>query len=119
MMNLVDMKLSRDEADAMKPQQAASDQPAYPYGLRLSLDKSSLEKLGIGSEEDYEVGTECAIKARGSIVGYSMSKNQDGSESRCVEIQITALAIQPQEDGDEGETKLGRAAYGKPAKYKG
>lgn len=73
----------------------ASQEPKYPYGLCLHLERETLAKLGIESEDDAEVGAEVAIQAKGIVTGYSISKRQDGGEYRCVDIQITGLGIQP------------------------
>lgn len=108
MAKLVSMKLDPAEAkkEAGVPVDATENLPQYPWGLTLNLDKQSLEKLGIKDEEEYEVGTECAITARGVVTGYSVNKRQGGEEYRCLDIQITDLALKP----DEADAMRGPAA---------
>lgn len=63
----------------------------YPYGLRLSLDKDQLKKLGI-SVKDYEIGDTVTIEAKAKVESLSSSSGSSGDyETVC--LQITDLSL--------------------------
>ena len=87
-MALINMK-QKPEREEM-PGEIDKDEPRYPYGLCLSLDKNSLEKLGITALP--KVGGEMMITAKAKITGTSQYDSQGGSEMR-VELQITDMDL--------------------------
>ena len=88
---LVSMKLSKQSRQEATPQAVESQGPEYPYGLRLSLDEDSLEKLGI--EELLEAGKSVHVVAKAEIVSVSHQESAHGKPHRSVELQITDLAV--------------------------
>lgn len=87
-MALINMK-QKPEREEM-PGEIDKDEPRYPYGLCLSLDKNSLEKLGITALP--KVGGEMMITAKAKITGTSQYDSQGVSDMR-VELQITDMNI--------------------------
>lgn len=65
------------------------DEPKYPYGLRLSLDEESMQKLGL--EGLLQVGSVVTIMAKAKVVGASENEILDETERR-IDIQITDMA---------------------------
>lgn len=89
---LTDMKRSKKERkesgiNTCKPYEG----DAYGYGLCLSLDKDSLEKLGL-KPSSFDVGDQVTITATGSIKALRQDKSSSYSSSN-VEIQIEKLAV--------------------------
>jgi hypothetical protein len=84
---LTDMKRAKGESPEVAV--ANPDSDPYPYGLRISLDKESLAKLGI----DPEVGAEMQMIARVVVVSKHESEHE-GEEERCsCELQITHMEL--------------------------
>lgn len=67
--------------------------PRYPYGLTLCLGDEALAKLGVSSLP--AVGTKILVVAEAYVSGISMRERQGGKRTQDVDIQITALDIQP------------------------
>lgn len=63
----------------------------YPYGLEISLDKGSLEKLGIDSLP--KVGKKIRIEAVCEVVGVSQNQHRD-SQDRNVRLQIVKMGCE-------------------------
>ncbi len=97
---MVNMK----EAEA--PVNATAMGPEYPYGLRISLDKDDMEKLGI--KELPEMYTCYMIMAAGCVVSVEDSAGQDGERKQCtLQIMNMMLHAEPSE-GKPGEP-MGKA----------
>lgn len=86
---MINMK-SSEKQSATLLSDVASDEPEYPYGLRISLDEESLKKLGIG--EMPEVGTTMALQAKVEVVAVSQYEHKD-DVSRTLVLQITDMAL--------------------------
>lgn len=94
MTKLVSMKMSKKEAkETMVGPATSSDAPKYPYGLELRLGNDELEKLGL--TEGLKAGTKCTITAEAQVTEYREVERMSGDDSCSMEIQITALAIEP------------------------
>lgn len=69
--------------------------PDYPYGLCIRLDGDELDKLGMKTLP--QVGTEIPITVKVKVTRVSQSAadtgNEEYDEMRCVELQITDMAI--------------------------
>lgn len=90
----VSMKLSKAEVKKHNAPMAvgASSAPRYPWGLSLSLDNASLEKLGMTKLP--EVGATFELDAKVKVT--SVSQNEDGSSSnRSASLQITEMCLEP------------------------
>lgn len=70
-------------------------EPEYPYGLCISLCKDELEKLGM-KVEDYKIGDVIALDAVTKVKSIS----QDDMGYDRIELQITDLGIETEEDND-------------------
>jgi len=98
---LVDMRMTPSEAaDFCCPN--PNDAPAYPYGLCISLCTDELEKLGIDFEE-LCVGDIVHLHALAMITSKSSSERQNDKPNQRVEIQITHMAGEEEDEEDEAE----------------
>jgi hypothetical protein len=87
-MAMINMK-SKPEREEM-PGDIEKDEPSYPYGLCISLEKDSLDKLGISTLP--KVGTEMTISAKAYVKTVSSYQTQGGDDMR-VELQITDMEV--------------------------
>ncbi len=84
---LVDMELTDDEKlDAVMPIPMPT-KPTYPYGLRVCLTHSELEKLGL--DADCDIGDLIDMRCFGEVTSVS----KDGDNCR-VEIQLQKIAVE-------------------------
>lgn len=90
---LKDMKLSSTEAkDTMLCGPCDPDKgPKYPYGLELSLDDVTLQKLGMTSLP--AVNTEVVLAAKAVVTRVNAYENQEGKKAS-LGLQITALDVE-------------------------
>lgn len=95
-MKLVSMKIAKTDRDAKtEPSSLATDAPAYPWGLSITLDDDALEKLGL-SEDDFKVGAAMTLVAKVECTSISSNETRGSDPNKSVGLQITDLAI---EDG--------------------
>lgn len=88
---MISMKTSQNKKQTTLLDGAvASDEPEYPYGLRISLDKDSLAKLGI--TELPEVGATMVLQARVEVVSVSQYDSSEG-KSQDMSLQITDMSL--------------------------
>lgn len=99
-MKIVDMKRDRDFEGPDFPEPSP-----YPYGLRISLNKEDLEKLGV--DEMPELGDQVCFYICGSVCSTAESQDEYG-ETKCVGIQIEQMAIEepPEEEMQEAEDAI-------------
>lgn len=94
-MNLIDMKLSQDEAKEMDCSvgclSSEDGGPKYPWGLILSLDDDTLRKLGVS--ELPKVGQQMHLMAVVEVCTTSQHANQEGTD-KCVSLQITQMGLE-------------------------
>lgn len=102
------LKISAKKAkEKNQPMVAMSEEDRYPYGTRIDLDKDSLEKLGIKTMP--AVGTEMMIECKVTVIAVRESASQENT-SRSMELQITAMDIEADEDEvPEGELTRGQS----------
>lgn len=73
------------------------EEPAYPYGLALSLDDETLRKLGFAALP--EAGSEVVFTARATVTGASQYEEVEAGKasapriSRSVSLQITDMDL--------------------------
>lgn len=103
MRTMVDMELD-DESKMDLASPTIQDRPDYPWGLRISLTHTELEKLGLDIPEVEQVG--------GMVHGHFMARvtsisSNSGESGQCcrVELQIVALSVESEdlENEDDGE----------------
>ena len=93
-MELHSMKLTKKErTGGLGTPEVATEYegPEYPYGLEISLEKDSLEKLGLDID-DFSVGGEVELICHAEITRTHESAGKSESNSS-VSIQITAMAM--------------------------
>lgn len=86
--------------------------PLYPWGLCLRLDQDTLAKLKLDGEMP-TVGEMIHLCAMAKVTSVSENETEDGnggkSVNRCVELQITHLATENEDQEgaaiEEGEAK--------------
>lgn len=89
-MNLVDMKMSKQEVKEYN--EVKADAPEYPYGLRLHLDHDQLKKLGIGTPN---VQQTLIATARVKVCSVDSYETAESGLRTNVSLQITDLALAP------------------------
>lgn len=113
-MSMTDLKITRPEVNS-EPVTLGSPEGEYPYGTRLDLDDATLKKLGI--KELPAVGSKLMFEAKAVVIGSRQSATEG---SRNLELQLTAIDLEQDEDGeevDEGElTREEAGALGRLAK---
>ncbi len=87
-MALVDMK--RTKADTAKNSGSIDD---YPYGLHVSLDGPSLDKLGLDALP--KVGDTMHLHAHAHVAEVSEHSRDGGKKSRRVELHLRKMELQP------------------------
>lgn len=108
MASLINMENTAQEAQA-QVNPTAADGPKYPWGLCITLNDDSLEKLGVKTMP--AVGTEVTIVAKAQVTGTNERQSENGESYSSMDLQITDLQI----DGLDADL-FGRAAeilYGK------
>lgn len=104
-MNLVDMKRPKKSTKEMQRLPTVTDSnEQYPYGLRLTLEKEELGKLGL-KVGDFDIGIVCSIQCEGEIVSLRESVGRAGEESGTVEIQIVKMTVSGGKKGKFQEYK--------------
>ena len=72
--------------------------PKYPYGLCISFDEDTLEKLGLDDGEMPEVGDMIHLMAMAKVTSVSENERESvgGATKKCcrIELQITHLATE-------------------------
>jgi hypothetical protein len=106
-MQLHDMKFSKDGKEesvviAMSEiAEADFDRERYPWGLRLTLCKDSLKKMGLDAK-GMEPGKNYKLVAKAEVESVSINKRKDdemrGLGGTSVEMQITELGLEPLDD---------------------
>lgn len=88
MVNLKSEPKQRDNSTMVAP---TYEEPAYPWGLRISLNDESLKKLGVA--ELPAVGETLQVTCMVEVVGVSQHQEKDGDACRSVELQITDMDL--------------------------
>jgi len=81
--------------------------PEYPYGLCISLDHETLEKLNFKSLP--KVGEKFHLKGFAMVKSVSMNKMENGNEDKNVSMQITNLVMHTIEDESMESALYGEA----------
>jgi len=111
---MVNMEMTKEEAKEYGGLCCAGDSedkgPKYPWGLQISLDDGSLEKLGI--TELPPVGTTMLVQAQVTVTSASSSQRQSGDVEQRVELQITDMELSPPSSDDKRASRLYGGAGG-------
>lgn len=108
MSSLINMQQSAEEVKEYT-EPSVADAPKYPWGLCITLNDDSLEKLGVKVLPS--VGTTLTLVAKVEVTGTRDTQTQGGESQQSMDLQITDMQL----DGLETDL-LGRAAdmlYGK------
>lgn len=90
----VNMALSKKEAKSSMGMVASpSDAPRFPWGLSITLDTRSLEKLKI--KDTPKVGSYVTVTAYCCVTSVSESTEVDGDKNRSVSLQIEEMTVAP------------------------
>lgn len=105
---MIDLKRTpadkKEEAQEMAPTPAS--QPDYGYGLCLHLEDEELKKLGITDLP--KVGTPFRIEAMAVVKGVS-ERDYGANQESCLDLQIMAMDLTPDEMEDEAYDKADKA----------
>lgn len=108
MASLINMENTQQQAtEQVSP--SADKGPKYPWGLQISLNDDSLEKLGVTALP--AVGTEVTIVAKATVAATREYSTEGSGSEASMDLQITDMQL----DGLDQDL-LGRAAkilYGK------
>lgn len=115
---MVDMKRTpKEKADVAGSGQMVSPSidnvPDYPWGLSISLSEEELDKLGLGSE-GLGVGDILHMHALMKVTSVSSSENENTGKCCRVELQITHLSGESEDDeNEEAEVEMKRVPHEK------
>lgn len=103
-MQLVSLKIPKEKKSKPSDTAPSISSPQYPYDSRITIRDDVLKKMK-GLYDDGKVKDTVTIKAKGKIV--RTSSNEDipygkdkPKESTSVEIQITDIAVELDNEGD-------------------
>lgn len=106
---MVNMELTEKESKKDTVESMENQMPKYPWGLSISLDNDSLEKLGM-EDEDFEAGQEFTIECRVKVMGFSEDETINDGVRKCVRLQITEMEVS---DGSTEPEKMAKKLYKK------
>jgi hypothetical protein len=95
---MIDMANTPEKSDDEVKEDASLpdvSQPRYPYGLCLCLTDKELGKLGL--DASVEVGATIHLFAMAKVTAVSSNETDSGKNSR-VELQITSLGVENEDD---------------------
>lgn len=97
---LVDLKLSKAEK---KEQVSENKAPRmeYPWGLSISLDEDTMEKLGIKGVPG--VGDEFHFVCVAHVTSARQSEYEESGMSKSIDLQLSDMAIIKHEAADEDD----------------
>jgi hypothetical protein len=79
--------------------------PKYPWGLSLSLETETLNKLGM-TIKDFEIGSMVPISVMARVTSLSMNEREDGDKSSCVGLICAQMDFNKKSSDDEKADKL-------------
>lgn len=106
-MNMVDMSRSEDDVEKYASPLMESK---YPYGLQISLNEDSLDKLGVDIS-DWEIGDVFPLDILAKVVSKSANETEGGKSCCNISLQITHIGGEEAEQEDGDETSLAKHGY--------
>lgn len=94
---MIDMKRTAAEKDEATAMPFPSGGPDYPYGLCISFDSETVEKLAL--DDDVQVGDMIHLHCMAKVTSVSVSDNEQSGPCCRYELQITHIAAED-EDGE-------------------
>ena len=101
-MKTVNMKTGTDSFVGEDGKEETKDQ--YPWGLRITLDNESLQKLGLNAKSLPAVGAGVTVMAMAKVLSVS-TRSADNGEDSSIELQITDIGMGPMKGDDAKELK--------------
>lgn len=102
-MAMVSMEMTAEE----RKEQGYDDKEEgekYPYGLRISLDDGTLEKLGL--TQPPKVGAEFTLTAKVKCTSTRSYQDEEGEPESSAELQITAMEFSAPESSQDAASAL-------------
>jgi hypothetical protein len=112
-MSMTSMKVQKPQNPDAARGTLVSDEPEYPYGLRISLNEAQLAALGMGDLP--KIGAQFMIEARVVVCGASLEPSDRNGQGRRLELQITELDLK--DDEEKSDAKLADKMYTKGSSY--
>lgn len=94
---MVDMANAPEAAEPAPAVETDYKGPRYPWGLCIRLDEKQLEKLKI----DGAVGDTIHLFALAKVTSLSANEREGGETSESMELQITHLAVESEDEENE------------------
>jgi hypothetical protein len=76
-------------------------QPKYPYGLCISMDEQSMDKIGLDLD-GVNIGDMLHLHCLARLTSMSMNESDSGRKGR-IELQITHISAEDEDDENEEE----------------
>ena len=77
--------------------------PKYPWGLAIRLTEQELKKLDL--DDDPEIGDTIHLFALVRVTSVSSNERDGEPNSKCIELQITHLALEDEDEENEMSTE--------------
>lgn len=104
---MVDLRRTEEEKEKSFKETSycsPSSQPDYPYGLCLSFDQETLEKLNMDND-DVCVGDMIHLHAMAKVTSVSRNDNETLGPQCRIELQLTNIAPMEDESDEDDEEK--------------
>lgn len=103
-MKLTNLKLTKKERKAAGevPKEAESKE-AYPWGLSITLETESIDKLGLDLKS-FKINEKIKIGAIAEVIGISNDKTEDG-DRKTIRLQIQKIGLDRGGISKAGEQK--------------
>jgi len=101
---MADMKLSKSEQDETALISETSEETSrYPWGLKISLERHDMAKLGIDLKE---IGSTCVFTATAVVT--EVEKDINDPSRKKMELQIVEMEVDTEKSEDAAETLYGK-----------
>ena|SRR5579859_5842099 len=108
---MVNMELDEKEGKKESVEAMENLEPKYPWGLQISLDNESMEKLGI-EDEKFKVGEEYTIECRVKVIGVNEDETINDGVRKNMRCQIVEMEWS-EGDGTTEPEKMAKKMYRK------
>ena len=116
MAKMIDLKQSKSAREKHTSPKMIGESDRYPYGLSVSLDHDSVEKLGLHKKPP-KVGSKVHLHSHAHVKSHDITHGEDGKPRHRIELQLQKMAIEaskPEHANDtEGQLKGAKAAMDK------
>ena len=92
------MRMNAEEKkDLYSPESVIDDKPEYPYGLTITLNQESIEKLGIDAKS-LKIGQAFKVLAEAKIKEIREVKENGDVQEHSIELQICEMDMAKEEE---------------------